>query len=196
MELREIVSGIHGIFIKLIVTTGNFGRNSLCPDTHLLDDAGRVFPDMRRLGEDLCRELSRCAAMEPSAIKYATVPGHVERICEHFEHISGLLRTKTLEKIHFSDKALDEMGLMLERLKDMLSDAADMLMDADARTAELLKRAETAISRSAGDFAALHDERLREGICLPKAGTLYLGLLEDVKTVAWHLKEMARDLLE
>ncbi|MDA8086117.1 MAG: hypothetical protein M0Z75_05395 [Nitrospiraceae bacterium] len=196
MELKEIAFGLSGLFSKLVAVTELLGRSALLSNAAFLDEADTILPDARRLTENLSRELSKSAANEPPAMKYASVPGHAERICDHFENFSGLLRAKAAENIHFSDKAMGEMNYMIGRLKDMLSNASGMLLAGDAFTAEYMRQAELSVLKSACDFAALHDERLREGICLPKASSLYLSMLEGMKAAAWHLKEMTRDLLE
>ncbi len=196
MELKEIVSGIDALFSELVVVAGLLGQSALRSDPALLDEADTILPRVRRLGDDLCRELSKSAASEPAALKYISIPGHVERVCDHFEDASRLLRRKALEDIYFSDKAQEEMNYLFEKLRDMFSEAAGMLLAGDAFIAGYVGRTGLSVSKSAGAFAALHEERLREGICLPRASSVYLSLLEGVKAVAWHLREMIRDFLE
>jgi Na+/phosphate symporter len=50
------------------------------------------------------------------------------------------------------------------------------------------------ISRSASEFATMHEERLIEGLCMPKASPLFLDILDAIKGIAWHAKEIAEKL--
>ncbi|MDA8387513.1 MAG: hypothetical protein M0Z58_02465 [Nitrospiraceae bacterium] len=199
VELRDIVFGIQGLFSKLIGLAGLLAEGVLRSNPALPDEADLILSGVRRLAGDLCRELAASAAEEPAAFKYISIPGHMERICDHFEDLNGLLRMKALQNVHFSDKASDEIHCLFGRLADMFSSASGMLpgdgsgAGGDAIIAGHVNDAWLSVLKSAGDFAALHDERLREGICLPKAHSLYLDMIEDIKAIAWHLNGITRE---
>ena len=46
------------------------------------------------------------------------------------------------------------------------------------------------------EYATLHEERLIEGLCLPVASSLYINMLDSIKNIAWHAKEIATKLVE
>ncbi len=48
-----------------------------------------------------------------------------------------------------------------------------------------------AFEETANDFAYAHQTRLIEGVCLAKASSLYLALLDDLKGVEWHTRQIA-----
>ena len=50
------------------------------------------------------------------------------------------------------------------------------------------------VERRATEYAARHEERLIEELCLPLASALYINVPDAVKSVAWHTKEIARKL--
>ena len=185
------VRGLWGLFPRLVELAGLMEKGVLRPDPALSDETRRRLTKVRRSAEGICRQLTGSAAEDPSFFRYVSLPGHMERICDHFENLSGLLRMKAVGDIHFSDKAADEMHCMFRRLGELLSVLAG---DASAAGGSGVKETWILMRKSAGEFAAIHDERLREGICLPKAHAVYLGMLEEIKAIAWHLKKMARDL--
>jgi len=41
----------------------------------------------------------------------------------------------------------------------------------------------------------LHEERLIRGECLPIASSLFIGMLEAIKSIAWHTKEITTKLI-
>ena len=192
-ELKDIVAGIRELFPGLIGLAGLLEEGVMRPDPALPDESSLILSRVRRLAYSLCRELTGTAAEDPSAFRYISLPGHMERICDHFENLSGLLKMKAAQDIQFSDKAADEMHCLFERLKDMLSSASGRL-SRDVSGAGNVREAWLAMLRNASDSAALHEERLREGICLPKTHALYMDLMEEIKAIAWHVKRMARDL--
>jgi hypothetical protein len=50
------------------------------------------------------------------------------------------------------------------------------------------------VIRRAIEYATLHEERLIEGSCLPVASAIYIYMLDIIKSIAWHAKEIALKL--
>jgi Na+/phosphate symporter len=113
---------------------------------------------------------------------------------EALQRIASDVERKIKEGILFSDKAMSEINLLFERTKDILGNARDMALARNRVIAAYIKESEAEIVRTANDFSTLHEERLIEGLCMPKASSVYLEMLDAVKSIAWHSKEIAKDL--
>ncbi len=130
----------------------------------------------------------------PDAKVYVPAPGHIERMGAYMEDIIGCMRTKIKDEILFSDKAISEITFLLQRIQEVLNNISDIILARNAIMGRYVKESEAEISRSANEFATLHEERLIEGLCMPKASPLFLDILDAIKGIAWHAKEIAEKL--
>ena len=127
---------------------------------------------------------------------YVPVPRHIERMGHFIEDITRCTRMKIREGILFSDGAASEITFLMERMQEVLKKVSDMILARNAIIREYVKESVAEIGRSANDFATMHEERLIEGLCMPKASPLFLDILDAIKVVAWHAKEIAEKLTE
>jgi Na+/phosphate symporter len=142
----------------------------------------------------LTREFIEEAKAGPLARAYLSVPGHIERMGDFIENIIGCIRTKIREGILFSDKAVSETAFLMERLQEVLKNTSDIILARNVILKDYVKESAAEIGRSASEFATMHEERLIEGLCMPKASPLFLDMLDAIKGIAWHAKEISEKL--
>ncbi len=132
--------------------------------------------------------------VDPDLRVYVSVPGHMERIGDYIEDIIGCVRTKIREGILFTDKAVSEVTFLMERLHEVLKNTSDIILARNRIIREYIKESAAEISRSANEFSTMHEERLIEGLCTPKASPLFLDILDALKGISWHTKEIAEKI--
>ncbi len=140
------------------------------------------------------KELIEEVQTDPDIRAYVSVPGHIERIGDYTEDIIGCIRTKISEGILFTDKAVSEVNFLVERLQEVLKNTSDIILARNRIIREYIKESAAEIGRSANEFATSHEERLVEGLCTPKASPLFLDIMDALKGIAWHAKEIAEKL--
>ena len=133
-------------------------------------------------------------ASSPEMRKYVSVPAHMARIQSNMERITAAVRREIQDNILFSDRAVSEIGFMFEKVGDIMGGLRELLAGSDAGVADRIIEEEGAVERAASEFATKHEERLIEGLCMPKASAVYLEILEAFKDAAWHAREIAKDL--
>jgi Na+/phosphate symporter len=134
------------------------------------------------------------AKAEPYAKVYVSVPGHVERMGDFIEDISGCIRTKIRDGILFSDKAVSETTFLMERLQEVVKNTGDIILARNVILMNYVRESAAEISRSASQFATMHEERMIEGLCMPKASPLFLDMMDAIRGISWHAKEIAEKL--
>jgi Na+/phosphate symporter len=142
----------------------------------------------------LTKEFIQEAQTEPYARAYVSVPGHIERMGDFIEDICGCIRTRIIGGVLFSDKAQSEVSFLMQRLQEVLKNTSDIILARNVILKDYVKESAAEIGRSANEFATMHEERLIEGLCMPKASPLFLDMLDAIKSVAWHAKEIAEKL--
>ena len=195
MVPKETISGIYELLLKVIAAVELEQKSSLHSHTVFLDEANRIIQDVRRRQPGLVLQLMETGEKDPSLLKYTSVPGHIERICEYMENINTALRALCTEGVRFSDKAMAEVDYLFVELKGILVNTSGTLAAGDLMLAARVKRAELLFSESAREFVLRHGERIAEGICLPKASSLYMEMLDSFRAIAWHSKEITQELL-
>lgn len=125
---------------------------------------------------------------------YVPVPGHIERMGHFIDDIIRCKREKIREGIFFSEGAASEITFLMERMREVLNNVSDIILARNAIIREYVKESVAEIDRRANDFATMHEERLIEGLCMPNASPLFLVILDAIKAIAWHAKEIAEKL--
>ena len=144
--------------------------------------------------KELTPELVERASSDEIARVYTSIPGHLERIASNIEHIIRIVEQKNRENILFSDKAVSEMNFLFNRIKEVLSNLSDLVLARNKYLANYIIESEAEIERTANEFSTLHEERLIEGVCMPRASGIYVIILDSLKRIAWNAKEIAAKL--
>jgi Na+/phosphate symporter len=195
MALKEIVSETHDLFSDMIDGLDRLHEGFIYNNLKSVEEARPEFAAARERGPRLTEALLRERDDNPNAVIYVSVPSHLERSAAELERIAASLDAKIREDLLFSDKAQSEVNFMFEKIKDILSNTRDMLLARNTIIGNYIMESEHALTMSANDFSTQHEERLIEGVCLPKASAVYLELLGAFKAIAWHSKEIASALL-
>ena len=131
---------------------------------------------------------------EPRVSSYVSIPSHIGRISDGIGRIAASVKGKIREDVLLSDKAIAEVDYLFGRTRDILVNAKDMVLAPNTLVARHMAEAERAVEKIADEYATMHDERLIEGLCTPKASQIYLQMLDAFKSIAWHAREIAKDL--
>ncbi len=122
------------------------------------------------------------------------VPMHLERVGEHVELLMHAIRTMVREGTPFTDRAHREVVGLVDGAIDLLVHTRDLLLTGN----EVLRRhvidAGRMLVARADDCAAYHQQRLIEGVCVTRASSIYLAMLDALKGVEWQAREVAQKL--
>ncbi len=122
-------------------------------------------------------------------------PGKLERIGDYLESIANCARIRARDGIPFSDKALAELTQLFNLFEEILKDFSDSILAPRPELLEGILAKEKTLAQKAVDFALAHEARLISGLCVPKASSLYLDILDSVKNSGGHLRTMVESLL-
>jgi Na+/phosphate symporter len=130
----------------------------------------------------------------PDLKPYISVNLHLLRIGENIEKLAELIDKKIKDSILFSDRAVTELTFLLQRLIDLLRPTSEMILARNIFLSKYIEESQTEIGKKATEYATLHEDRIIEGLCAPVASSLYISILDIIKNVAWHSKEIATKL--
>ena len=133
-------------------------------------------------------------ADDPGLKPYVSVPAHLLKIWETLDKLSELIDKKIKENVLFSDKAADETIYLLQRLIEILRPTADMILARNTFLSKYIHTSQSSLEKRAAEYATLHETRLTIGECMPVASSIYVNMLEAIKSIAWNAKEIAVNL--
>lgn len=176
--------------INLLQTA--FIYNSLTP----LKDCFSIAAAIKTKEPELSQKAVDLAKSRHELAPYVSVPAHLMRIGENIEKLASSIEGKINKGILFSDRAVTETTFLLQRLSETLKPTADIILAKNVFLNRYVQESEVSIAKNASLYATLHEERLIEGICIPAASAIYLTMLDAIKNIAWHAKEISSKLVE
>jgi Na+/phosphate symporter len=144
-----------------------------------------------RTAEDLTKKITDLARENTDLKPYVSVPIHLLRIGENIDKLTDFIERKVRDKILFSDRAATEVTFLLQRLTDILRPTSDLILARNSILSKYVQESEAGVQRRATEYTTQHEERLIEGICAPAVSSLYINILDRIKGIAWHAKEIA-----
>ncbi len=159
-----------------------------------LDECENIAEDIHNSEKAITPEIISALKENASARSYVAVPGHIERIGDNIEDIIGCFKTKINENIICSDKAMEEISYLFQRIKEVLHNTSDIIIDRDRVLANYIIDAENVIEENADKYATFHEDRMIEGLCLPQASSIFIHVLDAIKGIAWHARQIAEKL--
>ncbi len=149
----------------------------------------------KELTDFFVRELPYHAADVGPSQELFFIPMHFERIGDNIEFLCRAMQTQIGESVPFSDRAMRE----IKDLSDKAIELLDCVQDAIVTQNRILMKHILAEGRRfeemAGDYALVHQQRLIEGVCMPKASSIYLAMLDYLKGIEWHIRLIAQKLV-
>ena len=118
--------------------------------------------------------------------------GHVGRITRPLEHLGEAVSQKIKKGVLFSDKAVRELKELFEATRVLLVNAGDGLVTRNPTLKDHIERDANKIFRLLTDYATEHEERLVRGICSIEAGSLFLEMLDQFRSLTHHAKETVK----
>lgn len=161
-----------------------------------LKDCVAKVDAIKKVEAHLTKKAAELARDNPDLKPYVSIPVHLLRIGESIEKLTELMDKKIKDNILFSDRAVTEITFLLQRLIDILRPTSDIILAKNTILRRYVEESESGIVKRATEYATLHEERLIEGLCLPVASSLYINMLDAIKNIAWHAKEIASKLVE
>lgn len=156
-------------------------------DPAALDLAAALGRTVHKQEKDLTERLL-AAAPEAAGIRFA--PAHLERIGDAAEGLIRVLRTMEAEGTVFTDRGLGEIDQLFGRAIELVECARDLTLTGNAVLARHLEIESMRFHDLASDFARAHEERLIEGVCMPKASSAYLAMLDHLREITRHARRI------
>ncbi len=122
---------------------------------------------------------------------YLSIASSLDRMTYNIEGILDRLKAKSQNHLLFSDQAVKEVNDVFQEAMRLLEKLPDLITTQDKILAQRIGEEGRSMFRIANGYSVEHEERLIQGICVPKHSPIYLGIIESLKGVMVHILEVS-----
>lgn len=184
MEIREELRELFDETLEMLrLTWTSFRRH----ERAALDKAEALGRAVHRREKELTQRFLEPAA---GAGEWRFIPGHLERIGDAAEGLIRCLRLMEAEGTVFTDRGVREVNALFERAIELLECARDLALTGNRVLARHLALESAAFHELADEYARAHEQRLIEGVCMPRASSAYLAILDYLREAVRHARRV------
>ena len=118
---------------------------------------------------------------------YLSIASSLDRMAYNIQGILDRVRGKAENHILFSDQAVKEVNGVFQETMRLLENVPNLLTTESKSLARLIGEEGRLMFKTADGYSEVHEERLIDGICVPKHSPIYLGMIESLKGVMVHI---------
>jgi phosphate:Na+ symporter len=126
----------------------------------------------------------------------ANIVADLEEIGDYIKDMIERIEIKIQEKLLFSEDALSEYKHLYSAVETALADAVNSLKMKDKNFAKRVLCDGEHVDVLVGKYRQAHTQRLLSGICDPRAGNMFLNLLDFGGQIFHHTKSIATYIME
>jgi len=196
-KIRDDVQSMCREVVEMLKLTGRaFKTQGLAP----LEPAIKLGQEIHRrekiLTEFIVRHVSRQEAALDASKKLLFVPGHLERVGDNVEFLIRAIRTMIQEGIPFSDDGIKEVSTLFQKAIEILECIGDAITTKNRVLIRHIVEDGKQFENIANDYLLNHQQRLTEAVCLPKASSVYLAMLDYLKGIESHTRQIGQKFSE
>jgi phosphate:Na+ symporter len=119
----------------------------------------------------------------------------LERVGDHAVNIVEIAERKIDQRITFSDLALGEAAQLKREIEEMLDRIIASLQNNDPIAAESALENEANLNAMQVELRRNHVDRMRDGVCSPEAGLIFIDLVDNIEKTGDHLANIAQAVI-
>ncbi len=191
-EIKEkIIAVCENLKKMLALAFDSFRR----PTEKSFEDAEEVNDKLHHYSAELT---SFIISKSPSAEKgrdwakpYLSIVSSLDRMAYNIEGILGRLGVKSQSHVLFSDQAVKEVNDVFQEATRLLENLPNLITTENKALAQRMGEEGRVMLKIANGYSETHEERLIQGICVPKSSPIYLGIIESLEGVIVHILEVS-----
>ncbi len=193
-KIKDEIDSLHEMSVKTQKCIELLQEAFIHNKKRFLDECETITTDIHETEKMLTGRLLEKSRIEAAARNYIAVPGHLERIGDYIEDITKCQLKKINRDLIFSDRAMEETLQLLQKTKDVMKNTTDLILSRNEIISKYIIDSEDEIESDANKYATFHEDRMIEGLCTPEASSIYLQILDALKGIAWHARQISEKL--
>jgi len=128
--------------------------------------------------------------------EFLFVPMHLERVGDNIELLIRAVNAMVKDGIPFTERAMGELNGLFGKDIEFLECIRDTVLTKNKVLMRHIVDESRQFDSRIDECALLHQQRMIEGVCVPKASSLFLAILDYLKGVESHCCQIALKLLD
>jgi Na+/phosphate symporter len=120
-------------------------------------------------------------------VRIHEILNHMQLICENIAALGEPIRKKILDKLLFTDKAFFDVNYVFTHQTGLMRSLLDFLKTDNQLLRKYSEEEAQNLIEVCLNAATEHENRLIEGICLPQASPVFLGILDHMRLICRHV---------
>jgi len=158
-------------------------------------EAEEVRNEVQRYSSEMTRFLvakSSAATTGKEWVKPCiSIVSSFDRMGYNMDGILDRLKKKVREEMLFTDRAIKEINDVFQEAMNLLENLPDLILTQNKLLAQQMGEKGKLIFKMADQYSEEHEQRLIEGVCVPKSSPLYLDILFSLKGIIVHILEIS-----
>lgn len=197
VERTSLEEGLLIMVSKLMEMSRLISKSLIMPDPAKFKRIEELAAEVHEEEKILTGSLVSAPSADPEMLKALVLfPVRLERAGDFLERIANCSQIKARDGIPFSDRAQTEQTRLFGLFGDILKNFRDVLSIRNKVLLQHLQNQHKQLTQMTIDFALAHEDRLIEGLCSPKASSLYIDILDSAKSANQQIRSMSHSLLE
>jgi len=149
-----------------------------------------------RATQDVSTELKLLIASKsederPVVVRARDILDHLGTIGDNIGGCADPIEQKIRGAVLFSDKAVTQANFLFDQHSGMIRSVLDIIKTNNEFLKKYVLEESHKLGHACLTFATEHEERMIEGLCLPQAAPIFLGVLDRMRTIAQQEVEIA-----
>jgi len=174
---REVFLGTSGAGLEQV---GTLGR-----DLHLRE---------KRLTDHVAIQLREYPWSLGTAENLVFLPIALERIGDSVETLARCVQGMHRDGIPFSERAVTEVRELFDRALELIGGVTAAIRSGDVSSLHRTLAAGQEFQTRSDQVALAHQERLLQGVCAPRASSIFLSMLDAFREIERYTRRVSRDL--
>jgi Na+/phosphate symporter len=181
--------------VEMLVLTWKGFRKQYTGPLELAEKLGREVHQREKALTELAvkRLAGRPGALEADRDLFF-IPMHVERIGDNIEFLIRAIRTMVTEGIPFTDRAMREVNALFQQAIGLVECVRDVIATKNRVFLRHMLEEGQRYEEMANEYTLFHQQRLVEGVCMPKASSVYVAIVDYFKGIGSHVRQIAQKL--
>ncbi len=199
VSIREKINQmVDLVYLMLTSTFKGFMEH----DVDILTDVLKQEQNLNDMERSLSFSLVEISKAKPKVVdkRYvallAEIVANLEEIGDYIKDMIERIEIKIQERLFFSEEALSEYSHLYDVVQTALSDVVKSLKVNDKNFARRILGDEEHVNRLLIRYRDAHTKRLISGVCDPRAGNMFLNLLDFTAQIFHHTKAVADNILD
>ncbi len=196
-RLRDGVQSMCRDIVEMARFTGKgFKTQSLAPLEPALKLGQEIHRREKILTELIVKHVRVQGAEFEAGKELLFVPGHLERAGDNLEFLIRAVRSMIQDGLPFSDPGMNEINALFDKAVEILECVRDAIATKNRVLVKHILEDGARFDHTANDYVLSHQQRLIEAVCLPKASSLYLAMVDYLKGIESHTRQIGQKLAE